>query len=130
MRMKDGRVIPNFIYQELHHKPITVYGRGKQTRSFCYISDLMEGIYKLMLTSLPEPINLGNPKEFTILKLAKLVIKLTGTKSKLVFKALPQDDHRQLKHNISKARKLLRWQPKIELEDGLKKTIDWFRQNS
>lgn len=146
MRMNDGRVIPNFIYQALNNKPITVYGQGKQTRSFCYISDLIEGIYRLMPLSIPEPVNLGNPCEFTILALAKLVIKLTqlflkiehdhkgragltGTKSKVVFKALPQDDPRQRRPNITKARKLLRWQPKIELEEGLKKTIDWFGQN-
>jgi dTDP-glucose 4,6-dehydratase len=126
MRINDGRVIPNFIYQALNHKPITVFGRGAQTRSFCYISDLVEGIYRLMLASVNAPINLGNPHEFTILELARLVIKLTGTKSKVVFKPLPQDDPRQRKPDISKAKKILRWSPKIELEEGLGKTLRWF----
>lgn len=129
MRIKDGRVIPNFIYQALHHKPLTVYGQGKQTRSFCYISDLIEGIYKLMFAPISGPVNLGNPDEFTILELAKLVIKLTGTRSKVVFKALPPDDPRQRQPDIGKAKRILQWQPKIDLEDGLKKTIDWFWQN-
>jgi len=126
MRINDGRVVPNFIYQALHNKPITVYGKGKQTRSFCYITDLIEGIYRVMLQSINEPINLGNPKEFSILELAKIVIKLTGTKSKIVFKLLPEDDPRQRKPDITKAKKLLKWQPTIELKEGFKKTILWF----
>jgi dTDP-glucose 4,6-dehydratase len=126
MRINDGRVVPNFIYQALHNKPITVYGKGRQTRSFCYITDLIEGIYRVMLQSINEPINLGNPKEFSILELAKIVIKLTGTKSKIVFKLLPEDDPRQRKPDITKAKKLLKWQPTIELKEGFKKTILWF----
>lgn len=126
MRINDGRVIPNFIYQALNNKPVTVYGRGRQTRSFCYISDLIEGIYKLMFKTIHEPINLGNPGEFTILELAKLIIKLTGTKSSIVFKPLPCDDPRQRQPDITRARRILRWKPKIELEDGLKNTIGWF----
>jgi len=126
MRINDGRVIPNFIYQALHNKSITVYGKGRQTRSFCYISDLIDGIYKLMPSSMNEPINLGNPHEFTILELARLLITLTGTKSNIVFKPLPQDDPRQRQPNISKAKSLLNWLPKIELEEGLKRTIEWF----
>jgi len=126
MRINDGRVVPNFIYQALHNKPITVYGKGSQTRSFCYIADLIEGIYRIMLQSINEPINLGNPKEFSILELAKIVIKLTGTKSKIVFKLLPEDDPKQRKPDITKAKKLLKWQPTIELKEGLKKTILWF----
>ncbi len=126
MRMHDGRVVPNFIYQALNNKPLTVYGKGQQTRSFCYIDDLVQGIFKLMHSKVNDPINLGNPCEFTILQLAKLVIKLTGTKSRIVFRPLPQDDPRQRKPDISKAKKLLKWQPKVELLDGLCKTIEWF----
>lgn len=129
MRINDGRVIPNFIYQALNNRPITVYGNGKQTRSFCYISDLVEGIYKLMLTPIYEPINLGNLHEFTILALAKLIIRLTSTKSKVIFKALPCDDPCQRQPDIARAKKILGWQPKIDLEEGLKRTINWFRQN-
>jgi len=126
MRINDGRVVPNFIYQALHNKPLTVYGSGRQTRSFCYIDDLIEGIWRLMRTRICEPVNLGNPNEFTILTLARLVIKFTGTKSRTVFKPLPQDDPRQRQPDISRAKKLLGWQPRVELEEGLKKAIDWF----
>jgi len=127
MRINDGRAIPNFIYQAINNKPITVYGSGRQTRSFCYISDLIEGIYKLMLAPVNEPVNLGNPHEFTILELVKLLIKLTASKSKIVYKPLPQDDPRQRQPDIGKAKKVLNWQPRIELEEGLKRTIDWFK---
>jgi len=127
MRLNDGRVVPNFIYQALNNKPLTVYGRGTQTRSFCYISDLIEGICKAMFSRLNEPINLGNPDEFTILELAKLIIELTNSKTKIVFKPLPEDDPKQRKPDIAKAKKNLNWQPKIELKEGLKKTIAWFR---
>jgi dTDP-glucose 4,6-dehydratase len=127
MRMDDGRVIPNFIYQAINDKPITIYGRGMQSRSFCYVSDLIEGIYKLLVSGINEPVNLGNPREFTVLALAKLVLKLTKSKSKIVFRPLPQDDPKQRKPDISRAKKMLCWEPKIELEDGLKETIDWFR---
>ncbi|MDP3143166.1 MAG: SDR family oxidoreductase [Candidatus Omnitrophota bacterium] len=126
MRINDGRVVPNFIYQALHNKPLTVYGKGKQTRSFCYVSDLIEGIYKLMHSNISDPVNLGNPNEFTIIDFAKLVIKLTDTKSKIVFKPLPQDDPKQRRPDISKAKKLLNWQPSIQLEKGLHATIKWF----
>ena len=127
MRAHDGRVIPNFIHQALHNKPLTVYGRGGQTRSFCYIDDLIEGLYRLMLSSVNEPVNLGNPNEFTILQLAKLVLKITGSKSKIVFKSLPQDDPRQRKPDITRAKKILKWEPRIPLAEGLKKTIPWFK---
>jgi len=127
MRMNDGRVVPNFIYQALYNLPITVYGKGAQTRSFCYISDLIEGILRLMRAKTNEPVNLGNPNEFTILELAHLVIKLTKTKSKIVFKPLPQDDPRQRKPDIKRAQKILKWQPKIQLREGLEKTIGWFQ---
>jgi nucleoside-diphosphate-sugar epimerase len=130
MRINDGRVVPNFIYQALRSQPITVYGDGSQTRSFCYVDDLVEGIIRIMFRGRNEPVNLGNPHEFTILRLARLVIKLTGTKSRIVFKPLPEDDPRQRKPDISKARKLLGWQPKVELEEGLKNTLAWFSRNS
>ena len=123
MRLNDGRVVPNFIHQALNNKPLTVYGNGKQTRSFCYVSDLIEGIYRVMKSNINEPINLGNPGEFTILELAKLLLKLTGSKSKITFKPLPQDDPKQRRPDISKARKLLNWKPTINLEQGLKKTM-------
>ena len=129
MRIKDGRVVPNLIYQALTNKPITVYGKGRQTRSFCYIEDLIEGILKLMDSDANEPINLGNPGEFTILELAKLVIKLTHTKSKIIFKSLPADDPKQRQPNIKKARQMLKWQPRIKLEEGLRRTIEWFNPN-
>jgi dTDP-glucose 4,6-dehydratase len=127
MRINDGRVIPNFIYQALHHKPLTIYGKGTQTRSFCYIDDLVEAIFKLMYVNLNEPINLGNPKEFSILELAKLVVKLTGAKTKFIFKPLPENDPRQRQPDIAKAKRMLKWQPKIGLKEGLKRTIEWFR---
>jgi dTDP-glucose 4,6-dehydratase len=127
MRINDGRVIPNFIYQALNNKPITVYGRGRQSRSFCYISDLIEGIYKLMVSGVSDPINLGNTNEFTILKLAKLILKLTRSRSKIIFKLLPQDDPRQRRPDIGKAKKILKWQPRIGLEEGLVMTINWLK---
>lgn len=127
MRIDDGRAIPNFISQALNNKPLTVYGKGGQTRSFCYIDDLVEGILRLMRSNINEPVNLGNPSEFTVLELAKLVVKLTGTKSRYTFKPLPQDDPRQRQPDISKAKKILRWKPKVDLEKGLKMTIEWFR---
>ena len=127
MRKKDGRVIPNFISQALEGKALTVYGDGAQTRSFCYIDDLIDGIYKLINASINEPVNLGNPGEFTILELANIVIKLTKSKTKIVFKTLPQDDPKQRRPDISRAKNKLHWQPKIKLEKGLNKTINWFK---
>lgn len=127
MRVNDGRVVPNFIHQAINNKDITVYGTGRQTRSFCYVSDLIEGIYSLMLKKINTPFNLGNPNEFTILELAELMLKLTGAKSRIIFKPLPKDDPKQRKPDISKAKALLNWSPKVRLEEGLRKTIDWFR---
>jgi dTDP-glucose 4,6-dehydratase len=126
MRINDGRVVPNFIYQALNNKPLTVYGKGRQTRSFCYISDLVEGILRLMRSPVNAPVNLGNPHEFTILELARLVVALTDSRSKIAFRPLPQDDPQQRQPDISKAKKFLNWQPEIGLKDGLKKTINWF----
>jgi dTDP-glucose 4,6-dehydratase len=127
MRINDGRVVPNFIYQALHNEPLTVYGRGTQTRSFCFISDLVEEIYRLMRSQFNEPLNLGNPVEFTIKELAELVIKLTDTKSKIAYEPLPQDDPKQRQPNIAKAMKLLHWQPQVKLKEGLYATIQWFK---
>jgi dTDP-glucose 4,6-dehydratase len=129
MRMNDGRAIPSFIYQALNNKPLTVYGKGTQTRSFCYIKDLIEGIFRLMNSNLNEPINLGNPHQFTISELAGLVLRLTRTKSKIIFRPLPEDDPKQRQPDISQAKRFLKWQPQIELEEGLKKTITWFKDN-
>jgi dTDP-glucose 4,6-dehydratase len=128
MRINDGRVVPNFIYQAIHNKPLTVYGNGLQTRSFCYVADLIDAIFKLMLSEISQPINLGNPNEFTILEFAKLIIKLTKSKSKIVFRPLPQDDPKQRRPDISRAKKLLHWQPKVELKKGLYATIQWFKK--
>jgi dTDP-glucose 4,6-dehydratase len=127
MRINDGRVIPNFIYQALTGEPITVYGKGKQTRSFCYVSDLIEGIFRVMNVQFNQPINLGNPNEFTIMELAKIIIDLTGTKSRIIFKPLPEDDPRQRQPDIRLAKKILKWEPKVSLKEGLKKTISWFQ---
>lgn len=129
MRKDDGRAVPNFITQALKNNPITVYGKGQQTRSFCYISDMVEGVYRLMLSKLNEPVNLGNPDEHKIIELAQMITKLADSKSKIVFKKLPQDDPHKRCPDISKAKKHLRWQPKIDLRRGLAKTIDWFRNN-
>ena len=127
MRHNDGRVVPNFIVQALKGDALTVYGKGQQSRSFCYIDDLAIGILRLMLSDQNLPINLGNPREFTIMQLVKLVLKLTGSKSKIVFKKLPQDDPQQRQPDIAKARKFLAWEPVVPLEDGLARTISWFR---
>ncbi|MFH1888532.1 MAG: UDP-glucuronic acid decarboxylase family protein [Candidatus Omnitrophota bacterium] len=130
MRLNDGRVVPNFIYQAINNKPITVYGTGRQTRSFCYVSDLIEGIYKLALSDINEPVNLGNTHEFSVIKLANIILKLAGVRSRLVFRPLLADDPKQRQPDISRAKMILRWKPTIELEEGLKITIDWFRGNS
>lgn len=127
MRHNDGRVVPNFIDQALKTKALMIYGTGEQTRSFCYIDDLVEGILRLMLSNQNLPINLGNPDEYTILQLVKLVLRLTASKSKIVFKKLPQDDPQQRQPDITKAKKFLAWEPKVLLEDGLERTISWFK---
>jgi UDP-glucuronate decarboxylase len=128
MDMNDGRVVSNFIVQALQGQDITVYGKGDQTRSFCYVDDLIEGFIRLM--DYPEsyhlPVNIGNPNEFTIMQLADKVIEMTGSKSKIIFNPLPQDDPMQRKPNIERAKKLLNWEPRIELEEGLKNTINYF----
>jgi len=128
MARNDGRVISNFITQALENKDITVYGKGNHTRSFCYISDLIEGIVKMMNTeNFIGPVNLGNPKEFTILELAELTLKLIDTKSKIIFKELPKDDPQQRKPDITLAKEKLNWEPRVQLEEGLKKTVEYFK---
>lgn len=129
MRKEDGRAIPTLITQALKNEPLTVFGDGSQTRSFCYISDMIEGLYKLMLSNVNTPLNLGNPAEITILELAHKIIKLTNSKSEVTFKPLPTDDPRRRQPDISQAKQLLNWQPIIDLEEGLKKTIEWFKQS-
>jgi len=128
MRLNDGRALPNFVYQALRGQPITVYGDGRQTRSFCYVSDLIEGIYRLMNSDEHEPVNIGNPQEITILEFAERVRTLLGSEVPIVFKPLPQDDPKQRCPDISKAKRLLGWQPKVNLNEGLQLTLDFFRQ--
>ena len=127
MRLRDGRVVPAFMGQALTGKPITIFGNGKQTRSFCYCSDLIEGIYRLMMSDTNEPVNIGNPREMTMLEFAAHIIRLTGSKSKIIHKPLPQDDPKQRQPDITRARKLLKWEPVVPLEDGLQRTIEYFR---
>ena len=128
MRLNDGRALPNFLYQALVGEPITVYGDGKQTRSFCYVADLIAGIYKLLESEEHEPVNIGNPQEITILEFAEQVRVLVGTAAPIVFQPLPQDDPKQRCPDITKARRVLRWEPKVGLEEGLRITYDYFRK--
>src|ERR1700740_2439772 len=121
MRLNDGRALPNFVHQALSGKPLTVYGDGKQTRSFCYVSDLIDGIYKLMLSDEHFPVNIGNPHEITILEFAELIRALVGSKEPIVFRPLPQDDPTQRCPDITKARQVLKWEPKGNLEEGLQR---------
>ena len=127
MRLNDGRVVPSFIGQALRNQPITVFGKGQQTRSFCYCSDLIEGIYRLMMSDLNVPVNIGNPTEMTVLDFARQIIAATGSRSKIVFRPLPQDDPRQRQPDITRAKKFLDWEPRIALAEGLAKTIAYFR---
>jgi dTDP-glucose 4,6-dehydratase len=127
MRLNDGRVVPAFISQALKNKPVTVFGEGKQTRSFCYVSDLIEGIYRLMMSDYDMPVNIGNPTEMTMLEFADEIIRATGSRSKVVHKPLPQDDPKQRKPNITKAKKILGWSPKVPLAEGMAKTIAYFK---
>jgi UDP-glucuronate decarboxylase len=129
MAQNDGRVVSNLIVQALKNNPITIYGEGDQSRSFCYVSDLVDGIYKLltMTTPIHSPINLGNPNEISILELSRLIIEITGSKSEIIYKPLPEDDPRQRRPDISKAKEILGWQPKIQLREGLEKTVYYFK---
>lgn len=127
MRLNDGRVLPAFIGQAIRGEDLTVFGDGKQTRSFCFVDDLIEGIYRLLLSDYPLPVNVGNPDEITILDFAKEIIQLTGTKQKIVFQPLPKDDPMQRQPDISKARKILNWEPKISRKEGLRVTYEYFK---
>ncbi len=130
MAVGDGRVVSNFIVQALQGSPITIYGDGSQTRSFCFVSDLIDGIYKMLMTDGPldTPINIGNPGEFSMLELAEIVIRLTSSTSKIVFEPLPRDDPRQRKPDIALAKEMLGWAPQVDLEEGIQLTADYFKQ--
>ncbi|MBS4015707.1 MAG: SDR family oxidoreductase [Candidatus Latescibacteria bacterium] len=127
MRADDGRIVPNLICQALRNEPLTIYGDGKQTRSFCYVSDLITGITKLLESNQTGPINLGNPDEFDMLEFADLVLKYTKAQSQIIYEPLPVDDPRKRKPDITLAKKYLNWQPEVKLVDGLKPTIEWFK---
>jgi dTDP-glucose 4,6-dehydratase len=127
MRLKDGRVVPAFIGEALRNEPISVFGDGSQTRSFCYVSDLIDGIYKLSQSDFHEPVNIGNPTELTIKEFAERIIRLTGSTSKLTFQPLPTDDPKQRRPDITRAWNILKWKPVVELEKGLTDTIAWFK---
>lgn len=129
MRKDDGRAIPNFIDQALKGRPLTVYGDGRQTRSFCYISDLLDGICRLTRSEMNEPVNLGNQKEMTVNELAEKIIKLTGSRSRIEYKPLPEDDPKVRQPDITLAKKKLKWEPRMPLTEGLKKTIEWFKEH-
>lgn len=128
MRLNDGRALPAFMSQALKGEDITVFGDGSQTRSFCYVDDLIEGIYRLLLSDYPYPINLGNPDEITLLEFAKEIQELTGSKSKIVFKPLPKDDPKQRRPDITRAKQILGWEPRISRKEGLKRTLEYFKK--
>ena len=128
MRLRDGRVVPAFISQALRGEPLTVFGDGSQTRSFCYVSDLVDGILRLLFSDEKEPTNIGNPAEMTILQFAEAILKYTGSKSEIVRRPLPTDDPKQRRPDITKAQRVLDgWAPKVDLEQGIAKTVDYFR---
>ncbi|MEY3350234.1 MAG: hypothetical protein RIQ50_345 [Bacteroidota bacterium] len=127
MRLNDGRALPAFIGQALRGEDLTVFGEGSQTRSFCYVDDLIEGIYRLLLSDYPYPVNIGNPVEISLLDFAKEILALTGASTKIVFKPLPEDDPKQRRPDISKAKELLGWEPQVDRSEGLKKTYEYFR---
>jgi dTDP-glucose 4,6-dehydratase len=127
MRLNDGRALPAFIGQALRGEDLTVFGDGSQTRSFCYVDDLIEGIYRLLMSDYPSPVNIGNPVEISLLEFAEEILKLTGAQTKIVFKPLPVDDPKQRKPDISKAKEILGWEPKVSRQEGLKITYDYFR---
>ncbi|MCB0088615.1 MAG: SDR family oxidoreductase [Caldilineaceae bacterium] len=129
MRLNDGRVVPNFIKQALDGEQLTVYGDGSQTRSFCFVSDLVDGIYRLLMSEEHEPVNIGNPAEITILQFAEKINELTGNTAGIQFKPLPKDDPKQRQPNIDKARRILGWDPKVNLDEGMERTIGWFKEN-
>jgi dTDP-glucose 4,6-dehydratase len=128
MRIRDGRAVPNFMYQALKGEDLTVYGDGSQTRSFCFISDEVDGIYRLLLSDVDTPVNIGNPAEMTVLEMAEAIIRVAGSKSKVVFKPLPEDDPKVRQPDITKAKALLGWEPKVMLEEGLVSTLEYFKK--
>ncbi len=128
MRLNDGRAIPAFISQALTGQPLTVFGDGSQTRSFQYIDDLIEGVWRLMQAPVNEPVNIGNPQEMTLLELAKRILRLTGSRSPIVFRPLPEDDPKVRQPDITRARRLLGWEPRVDTDEGLRLTVEWFRQ--
>uniref|UniRef100_A0A7C4CA21 SDR family oxidoreductase n=1 Tax=candidate division WOR-3 bacterium TaxID=2052148 RepID=A0A7C4CA21_UNCW3 len=130
MRTDDGRLVPNLIQQALSGRPLTVYGSGRQTRSFCYVSDMVEGLFRLAGFGTAEPVNLGNPAEFTVLQLARLVLELTGSQSRIVRRPLPENDPKRRCPDIARARRLLGWRPHVPLRQGLRRTIEWFREQN
>jgi dTDP-glucose 4,6-dehydratase len=127
MKLDDGRVVPAFLGQALRGEPLTIFGDGSQTRSFCYVDDLVDGLYRLMLSDERYPVNLGNPREMTIREFAEHICRQTGSRSPLVFRPLPEDDPKQRRPDISKARSILGWEPRVGLEDGLERTVAYFR---
>jgi dTDP-glucose 4,6-dehydratase len=127
MRVKDGRAVPAFMSQALRNEDVTIFGSGKQTRSFCYVTDLVDGIIRLMLSNVNDPVNIGNPHEMTIEEIARTIIRLTGSKSQIVYRPLPEDDPKVRQPDITRARTLLGWEPKVSLEEGLLKTLDYFK---
>jgi len=129
MRLRDGRVVPAFVGQALRGEPLTIFGEGKQTRSFCFVSDLIEGIYRLSRADFHQPVNIGNSMELTILEFAEQIRSITGSNSQIVKKPLPVDDPQQRRPDINRAKKILGWEPRVSLEDGLKETIRWFQAN-
>ncbi len=129
MRLRDGRVVPAFISQALAGRPLTVFGNGSQTRSFCYVSDLIDGIFKLAMSDFHEPVNLGNPREMTIKQFADEIIRITGTKSTIEYKPLPEDDPKVRQPDISRAKKVLGWEPRVSFEEGITRTIKYFRES-
>ena len=127
MRLNDGRALPAFIGQALRGEDLTVFGDGSQTRSFCYVDDLVEGIYRLLLSDYSDPVNIGNPNEITLREFAEEIIRLTGTKQKIVYRPLPEDDPKQRKPDITRAREVLGWEPKIDRQVGLERTYEYFK---
>jgi dTDP-glucose 4,6-dehydratase len=128
MRLNDGRAIPTFMTQALRNEPLTIFGDGSQTRSFQYISDLVDGVWRLIERGTADPVNIGNPQEMTLLELAKRIIRLTGARSDIVFRPLPVDDPKVRQPDITRARTLLRWEPRVDTDEGLKLTVEWFKQ--
>lgn len=129
MKLDDGRVVPTFLDQALRGVPLTVYGDGSQTRSFCYVSDMVEGLLRLLFSGEPGPVNLGNPAELTVLEFARRILELTGSKSPIEFLPLPEDDPKRRRPDITKAQRVLNWAPRVPLEEGLRRTIAWFREH-